>query len=270
VVRPDRFRTGRIGCARIVGVLPTPRTLLLDFGGVIADGPVHPSWGEAIVAAVGEVLAGAGVEPVPAEAVLEPLTAAGPEEDRFWLAGAPTQPDHGSLWESIAAGWPAPARAVAVGHARILSYHLMQAKHTSMWELRTGMADLLADAHARGIPMAVVSNTLCGEPHREFLDRAGLAGRFAVQLYSDEQGVPKPNPEIAWRAVAGLGVSAADCWFVGDTLCRDVLVARRAGLGAAVLMRSVRVERPPHPEGVAPDAAVADPVELHALLAAHW
>jgi hypothetical protein len=35
-------------------------------------------------------------------------------------------------------------------------------------------------------------------------------------------------------------------------------------------MRSVRVERPPHPEGVAPDAAVADPVELHALLAAHW
>lgn len=49
-----------------------------------------------------------------------------------------------------------------------------------------------------------------------------------------------------------------------------MLVARRAGIGAAILMRSLRVERPPHPEGIAPDGVVADPVELHELLEAHW
>lgn len=57
---------------------------------------------------------------------------------------------------------------------------------------------------------------------------------------------------------------------MGDTRSRDVLVARRAGLGAAVLMRSLRVEHPRHPDGVEPDVVVADPRELHALLAARW
>jgi hypothetical protein len=36
---------------------------LLDFGGVIADGPDNPDWGTAMVAAIGEVLAEAGVAP---------------------------------------------------------------------------------------------------------------------------------------------------------------------------------------------------------------
>jgi hypothetical protein len=33
---------------------------------------------------------------------------------------------------------------------------------------------------ARGLPMAVVSNTLSGEPHRDFLSREGIA--WATQL----------------------------------------------------------------------------------------
>lgn len=96
--------------------------------------------------------------------------------------------------------------------------------------------------------------------------RAGVAGRFAARFYSDEQGIRKPNPELARRAAAALGVDPAGCWFVGDTRSRDVLVARRAGLGAAVLMRSPRTD----PDGAEPDAEVADPRELHSLLAAHW
>lgn len=138
------------------------------------------------------------------------------------------------------------------------------------WQVRAGMAELLVDAHTRGLPMAVVSNTTCGAPHREFLDRVELGDRFVAQFYSDEEGVRKPNPELARRAAAALDVNAGDCWFVGDTISRDVLVARRAATGAAILMRSRRVERPPHPDGVTPDAVVADPVELHRLLATHW
>lgn len=168
------------------------------------------------------------------------------------------------------AGIQPPARAALASHGALLSRRLMEARHAGTWELRTGMAELLADADRRGLPVALVSNTLCGAPHREFLARAGVGHRFAAQFYSDEQGVRKPNPALAHRAVDALGVAAAECWFVGDTLTRDVLVARRAGLGAAILMRSLRGERPPHPVGVTPDAEVADPAELHALLAAHW
>ncbi len=145
----------------------------------------------------------------------------------------------------------------------------MQVRYAADWQLRPGMAALLAEADRRGMPVAVVSNTMSGEVHRAFLDRVGVAGQLAAQFYSDEEGVRKPNPEIVRRAVAALGADAAGCWFVGDTLTRDVLVARRAALGAAVLMRSQRAERPPHPD-VTPDAVVADPVEFHSLVAAHW
>lgn len=251
--------------------LPAPRGLLLDFGGVIADGPDNPDWGAAMVDAVGEVLVAAGVAPVAPGAILASFAAEHRATERFWVAEAPVQPDYASFWgDVIAAQWPAPARAAVAARGGELSRRLMEVRHATGWRLRTGMAELLADAEARGLPVAVVSNTLCGEPHREFLDRAGLSGRFAAQFYSDEQGIRKPNPELARRAVAALGVPAGGCWFIGDTLSRDVLVARRAALGAAILMRSLRVEPATHLDGVVPDAEVADPVELHALLAAHW
>jgi FMN phosphatase YigB (HAD superfamily) len=254
-------------------MLPTPQALLLDFGGVIADGPDHPDWGTAMVAAIGEALAGAEVARMPPEEILASLATDGRAAavEPFWRAEAPRQHDYASFWaDVIAAGWPAPARAAVAARAASLSRRYMEVKHAPTWRLRAGMAELLADAEARGLPMAVVSNTLHGEPHREFLRRAGISGRIVAQLYSDEQGIRKPNPELARRAVAAVGVPAAGCWFVGDTLTRDVLVARRAGLGAAILMRSLRVEHPPHPDGVVPDAVVADPVELHALLNTHW
>lgn len=251
------------------GMLPTPRALLLDFGGVIADGRQPPRWEDALVDAVNDVLAGVGLEPVPAEAVLGPLHADDRRADESWRSGAPVQPDYETFWgDRIAARWPAAARRAVVRHAAALSRRLVEEKYARTWQVRPGMADLLADARRRGLPVAVVSNTPCAAPHREFLAREGLAEYFTAQLYSDEEGVRKPNPELALRAAAAVGAKPGECWFVGDTVSRDVLVARRAGLGAAILMRSLRVERPPHPDGVVPDAVVDDPVELRELLRA--
>ncbi len=251
-------------------MLPPPRALLLDFGGVIADGRQPPGWRGALVAAVNDVLVGAGLAPVPAEVVLAPLDGDDRRSDLSWQAAAgPTQPDHETFWgDVIAAEWPPAARQAVVRHATALSRRLVEEKYGRSWRLRPGMVELLDDARRRGLPVAVVSNTPCGAAHRDFLDRVGLTGHFAAQFYSDEEGVRKPNPEFALRAVAAVGVRPGECWFVGDTVSRDVLVARRAGLGAAVLMRSLRRERLPHPDGAEPDAVVDDPVGLHDLLRA--
>ena len=247
-------------------MLPTPRALLLDFGGVIVDGPTSPTWAADAASVVAELLAAAGVDPLPVETVVEALVADDRAADASWLVDAPTQHGSEAFWgDVVAATWPAAARRVVVAHATGLSRRLAELKFVRNWQSRPGIADLLAAAAAPGLPMAVVSNTICGAAHRDFLASAGLAGHFVVQLYTDEQRVRKPNPELVWRATAALGVSPADCWFVGDTLSRDVLAARRAGCGAAVLMRSGRVERPPYPDA-APDAVVADPDHLRAFL----
>jgi len=54
--------------------------------------------------------------------------------------------------------------------------------------------------------------------HRDILAAARLGPRFAAQLYSDERRLRKPNPELARRAAAAVGVQIEECWFVGDTI----------------------------------------------------
>jgi FMN phosphatase YigB (HAD superfamily) len=243
------------------------RALLLDFGGVLVDGGSQPGWAARLAESVRERLVAAGAPVPPA---LEADVAAGIDAYGWWgdamsRPPAPAELDHGRFWaEFVAADWPAAARDVVVAHATDLCHRLGRLRHD--WYLRPGVPELLAGAAARGIALAIVSNTLYGAVHREFLVAAGLAEHFAVQLYSDEAGVRKPNPELIWRATGALGVPAAQAWYVGDTWSRDVLCGRRAGVGGAVLMRSTRTDtdvRYPRP---APDAVVEDPAGLSALL----
>jgi FMN phosphatase YigB (HAD superfamily) len=116
--------------------------------------------------------------------------------------------------------------------------------------------------------MAVVSNTLSGAAHRDFLTKAGVGGLFAAQIYSDEAGVRKPNPQMIWAAAQELRVPAEDCWFVGDSRRRDVLCARRAEVAVAVLMRSPRTDREDPAGWPEPDTVVEDGYGLRDLLAA--
>ena len=115
------------------------------------------------------------------------------------------------------------------------------------------------------MPVAVVSNTRSGQAHRDVLDDLGVTGAFAIQIYSDELGVYKPHPSMIWAATRELGVEPGECWFVGDQIGRDIVCARRAGVGAAVLMPP-GPPRPPAPRlGIRPavvEPGAAKPVEV--------
>jgi FMN phosphatase YigB (HAD superfamily) len=136
------------------------------------------------------------------------------------------------------------------------------------WALRPGIAETLRAAAAAGLPMAVISNTLAGVAHRDFLTKAGVAGLFGAQIYSDEAGVRKPNPQMIWYATQALGVPTEPCWLVGDSRARDIACARRADVGTAILMRSPRTDREDAAAGRSPepDATVADGFGLLDLL----
>jgi N-acetyl-D-muramate 6-phosphate phosphatase len=244
-----------------------PRALLLDFGGVIVDDDRRPDSSWEIAEMVHEAVAGVdGALTVPA---IEVDLVAGMVAYGSWGNGtarwaAPPEITHEQLWvDFIAADWPDPAREAVAARATELTYRMGELGQ--QWRLRTGMAELLADAARLGIPVAVVSNTIYGRVHRDFLTSAGLTDRFAAQFYSDEAGVRKPNPEMVRLACRALSVEPRDAWFVGDTRSRDVLCGRRAGVGLMVLMTSPRTGREPAVT-VAPDREVDDPVGLHALL----
>ena len=57
----------------------------------------------------------------------------------------------------------------------------------------------------------------------------GLEELLDVQVWSDEAGARKPEPEIFLRALDELGVDPVDAMFVGDRLDTDVRGAGDAG-----------------------------------------
>lgn len=84
---------------------------------------------------------------------------------------------------------------------------------------------------ARGYRLAIVSNTFIpGFVLDRHLESHNLLEYFPVRVYSSEVGYRKPHRRIFQIALEALGVSCRDAVFVGDTIKKDMLGARRAGM----------------------------------------
>jgi HAD superfamily hydrolase (TIGR01509 family) len=116
----------------------------------------------------------------------------------------------------------------------------------------------LDDLRARGLMLAVVSNTMRtpGATLCKLLERFGLLGYFAHTTFSDEVGVRKPSPEIFALTLRALQVEAGAAVHVGDDPVLDVAGAHDAGLRVIqVTSASRKALRRQRPEAVVPDLA---------------
>lgn len=237
-----------------------PGALLLDFGGVLADAPPQRPAPPGLVLRIFNLSRGA----LTPGQIQRSLTAGAEAYARWRDEDWPDELSQAEVWERfVLPGWPPAAQVPVRGAVRRLSYDWAWQEG---WQLRPGMREALAAAHAAEVPLAVVSNTLAGAAHRDFLAKAGVGRLFAVQVYSDEAGVRKPNPQMIWNATDELGVPPETCWFVGDSPRRDILCGRRADVARAVLMRSRRTEAEPSGPWPAPDDTIVDGFELGDLL----
>ena len=240
--------------------MTAPAAVLFDFGGVLADAPPQREAPPELVLRLYNLIKG-GLTPGD---IQRSLTTGAAAWAQWRDLDSPDELPQAQVWERfVIADWPAEAQARVRTAIPRLSYDWAW---RDGWELRPGIPEVLAALADSAIPMAVVSNTLCGAAHRDFLTKAGVGRRFAVQIYSDEAGVRKPNPQMIWNATDFLGVPPSACWFVGDSRRRDVACARRADIGTAVLMPSARTAREAASHWPEPDITVADGHALRALL----
>jgi phosphoglycolate phosphatase-like HAD superfamily hydrolase len=239
----------------------TPAALLLDFGGVLADAPPgERTASPELVLRVYNLVQGA----LTPGQILQSLTDGGIEYARWRDEDSPDEMPQAEVWERfVIPGWPPGAQARVRGAIARLSYDWAW---RSGWELRPGIPEALEAYAAAGVPLAVVSNTLSGAAHRDYLERAGVGHYFAVQVYSDEAGVRKPNPQMIWNATDALKVPPSGCWFVGDSRRRDVACARRADVARAILMPSGRRDPDDPLISPEPDVVVDDGFGLIGLL----
>ena len=119
--------------------------------------------------------------------------------------------------------------------ARVADRFLTDAQH----HLRRNQA-LLARLRPR-FQLGLVSNfygnleTVC--------HNVAIQPLFGVIVDSVQAGISKPDPRIFMKALEGLGVTAADATFVGDSAARDMAGARALG------MRHIWLTGDPAPPG---------------------
>ncbi|THA33406.1 HAD family hydrolase [Streptomyces sp. A1277] len=252
-----------------MGQLTRPTALLLDFGGVVVATTNRPTWAHELATELHTALSAAGCHALSVDHIEADLKA-GSAADSHWKnamsrPAAPEEMTHQRYWsEFVAADWPPAALAWVTAHADPLCHRLGELKQDRA--TRSGMSELLDTCDDLGIAVAIVSNALAGSVHRDYMAEHGLDKRVAVQVYSDEVAVRKPNPEMIRIAARALNTDPAGCWYVGDNYDRDVLCGRRAGAGATVLMEARGTYDRPYVVQAEPDAVVADPDGLRALL----
>ncbi|WP_026117012.1 HAD family hydrolase [Nocardiopsis valliformis] len=243
---------------RIPAPRRAPAALLLDQGGVIALSTATPGAQRDFARSLATRLDRAGYATT-TDSVLA-LVLAGRDRYRAWKA---THPEDGPIPEitprrfwSDMVGRDLPPRARAFLLAESSELMLEYARSKSHAVMRPGVREVLEFCAERGIPVGVVSNTVCGRAVREELDRFGVLQLVGAHVYSDELGRRKPDPATVHAATTALGVAAADCWFVGDKPWRDTAAAHRSGVGVSVVVRGGSASD----EQI--DAALTGPAEL--------
>ena len=153
------------------------------------------------------------------------------EHSRLWIAGITTGAIECARYSLCALGVDSPELERALERA----WHAAGLEDGA--QMLDGADETLAFLAERGVRRALVCDTGFNSAAvvRQLLANHGLLERLEVLVFSDEAGVPKPDPHVFRLALDPLGVEPARALHVGDLRRTDVGGARGAG------MRSVRI-----------------------------
>jgi FMN phosphatase YigB (HAD superfamily) len=101
--------------------------------------------------------------------------------------------------------------------------------------IESDLVDTLVSLKEAGYRLGLLSNT--GFDDRSVMEpllvKLGLWEHFEVALFSSEEGIAKPSPELFFRMVEQFGVLPGEVLHIGDNINADYR-AREAGLEAVV------------------------------------
>lgn len=137
-----------------------------------------------------------------------------------------------------------------------------QRRRRELQDRLPGAEALLHQLQQSGLRIGLLTN---GAPdlQREKIEASGLGMFFDAAVVSGEIGTGKPEPAIFHHLLGMLGVAPADALMVGNSLSRDIVGGKRAGLHTCWLA----LEGEDEPVGlVEPDYTIRSLGELPRLL----
>lgn len=144
-----------------------------------------------------------------------------------------------------------------------------------MWEvtyyrrsMRADVPAMLEGLRGLGMRMGVVSNTASLFQVFAVLEAYGIRDYFGDVTLSSITGYRKPDPYIFKVALRQMQADPACCAYVGDTLSRDVIGPRRAGLALTFQIQSMLTNSRDKEgmEGIKPDYAIGNMLEVYTIL----
>jgi len=142
--------------------------------------------------------------------------------------------------------------------------------HYQVRSLRPEAPAVLDALHKQGFRLAIISNVISRRLVHCKLVEYGIAHYFDPVVTSSNFGRRKPNVRIFEEAARLMHLPPAACAYVGDTISRDVMGARRAGYGLAIQIKSFLTDTADHAtEGVPPDAVIQDLTQVVNLVNLH-
>jgi len=221
------------------------RAVLFDVGGPLNTEVEHERLVDADLIAVARE---AGIE----------VTGAGYEAAVAWAVHSYAPDAHSAIAWRLAGGDPVlAARLFAAFRARATARQIP-------FDLRPGMADVLARLHGRGLRLGIAAN----QPVHTLsvLDDIGIGRYFHHREVSGTHGFLKPDARLFLRACDDLGVKPQQCIMVGDRIDNDIAPARRLGMRAVLFRTGRHIAQQPRSHEEVPHAEVRDVTGLQAAL----
>lgn len=130
-------------------------------------------------------------------------------------------------------------------------------------EMFPGEVETLQGLKERGYRLGIISNTVTETEIPDWIADTGLAGVFTTVLLSSKVRLRKPDPEIFRLAARCMGTTPEHCAYVGDNPKRDVVSAKKAGVGFVVLFHTPgKTYDPADPAAAGRDADIFSLPEL--------
>lgn len=205
------------------------QAVLFDIGGTLHTQTPSPACDAAFAEAIWSFLQAHGLRTAETPAELLAAIDAGAAAYKRYAEQSLRELDSTTIWcDFFLKPFHLPADRLAP-IAEPLS--LMFDAHRKTVVPRDGLQDMLAALKRRSIRMGVISNMISTGFVPQALAAYGIASYFETVVLSCVCGIRKPDPAIFDLALSHMNLPAAAACYVGDTLSRDVLGARRAGWG---------------------------------------
>ncbi len=241
------------------------RAVLFDMGGTLEELYYDDTIRQQATRDLKELLARLGLDPGLDSAGLQAAVASGIGAYQAWREQTEIELPPEKVWtEYVFANHGLSRRRLAAAAEELAFFYETRFQVRS---LRPEAPAVLETLHQKGFRLAIISNVISRRLVTYKLVEYGIAHYFDPVVTSASLGWRKPNAQIFEVAVRRMRLPPSACAYVGDTISRDVLGARRAGYGMAIQISSFLTDRadgkaaaltPPDEEYLLPDAIIQD------------